>query len=108
MNRRITLAVCSAALACLAAQLTAAQAPAPAPAQTAPPASTPAEQPTESAPPAPPQSPPVSAPANGGSKSVTNERVKTCMAEQRANDPARTEADLRRYCESQLNVAPGS
>ena len=106
MDRRITLAVCSAALACLAAQLTAAQAPAPA--QTAPPASTPAEQPTESAPPTPPQSPPGSAPANGGSKSLTNERVKTCMAEQRANDPARTEADLRRYCESQLNVAPGS
>jgi hypothetical protein len=104
MNR--PLARWSAALVCLAAQFAAAQSTPPTPAT--PPASTPSGQPTQAAPPAKPQYPSGGPAGNGTSKSITNEKLRSCMAEQRTNDPARTEADIRKYCESQLGLLPGT
>ena len=72
--------------------------------QVASPAAGPEGQSPKAAPPAPSQQIPKE--DSGGSQSATKARIKACIAEQRANNPALPKNDIEKYCESQVNGSP--
>jgi hypothetical protein len=43
---------------------------------------------------------------SGASQSATKARIRACITEQRANNPALPKNDIEKYCESQVNGSP--
>ncbi|HYL71156.1 MAG TPA: hypothetical protein VEY89_07640 [Candidatus Dormibacteraeota bacterium] len=78
--------------------------------QGAPPESTPAGQYPDSGntaqPPSSSQDMPRSSSSNGTTKSATREQLKSCVSEQRTNNPSMSKHDAKKYCETQLSSAP--
>jgi hypothetical protein len=82
---------------------------APEPPQAAPPESTPAGQypdPGSTAPPSSSQDMPRGSSTNGTTKAATRAQIKSCVSEQRTNNPSMSKHDAKKYCETQLNSAP--
>jgi hypothetical protein len=43
---------------------------------------------------------------NGTTKSASRAQLKSCVSEQRTNNPSMSKHDAKKYCETQLNGAP--